>query len=140
MIAESEIGERLLALSDNGYDVLVGGALFDGYADHPRKLVKLNDRLWSTAAGRYQILERYYDHYKKQLGLPDFSPESQDKIALQLIKECKALDDIDEGRFYLALKKCASRWASLPGAGYGQRENNAKKLAAAFVKAGGTIA
>ena len=38
---------------DQGYDVVVGGGLFEGYADHPRRLVDL-PRLGikSTAAGR----------------------------------------------------------------------------------------
>ncbi len=71
----------------NGYNVLVGGTLFDnGYADHPRKLVKLSATLSSTAAGRYQLLARYYDDYRKQLGLADFKPSSQDAIAVQQIK------------------------------------------------------
>ena len=125
---------------DRGYDVLVGGGLFTGYADHPRKLIDL-PRLGikSTAAGRYQILARYYDVYKAQLGLPDFSPASQDKIAIQLICECKALDDIDTGRITDALRKCRSRWASLPGAGYGQHEHKVDTLVAVFKRRGGVI-
>lgn len=123
---------------DRGYDVLVGGALFSGYADHPRKLVDL-PRLGikSTAAGRYQILARFYDAYKKQLGLPDFSPASQDKIAIQLIRECKALDDVNAGRVAEALAKCKSRWASLPGAGYGQHEHKVETLVSIFKQKGG---
>lgn len=118
---------------DRGYDVIVGGELFSGYKDHPRKLVYL-PRLGikSTAAGRYQILSRFYDAYKKPLKLPDFSPASQDKIAIQLIKECKALGDIEAGRIEEALIKCRSRWASLPGAGYGQHEHEAETLATYF--------
>ena len=125
---------------DRGYDVLVGGGLFTGYADHPRKLIDL-PRLGikSTAAGRYQVLARYYDVYKAQLGLPDFSPASQDKIAVQLIRECKALDDIDTGRIGDALRKCRSRWASLPGAGYGQHEHKVDTLTAVFMRRGGII-
>lgn len=126
---------------DHGYDVLVGGALFTGYSDHPRKLVKLpNLGISSTAAGRYQILARYYDVYKKQLGLPDFSPSSQDKIAIQLIRECKAIDDIESGRIVSAISKCRSRWASLPGAGYGQHEHKLDTLIAQYKKSGGVIA
>lgn len=125
---------------DRGYDVLVGGGLFTGYADHPRKLIDL-PRLGikSTAAGRYQILARYYDVYKAQLGLRDFSPANQDKIAVQLIRECKALDDIDTGRIADALHKCRSRWASLPGAGYGQHEHKVDTLIAVFKRRGGII-
>ena len=114
---------------DRGYDVVVGGSLFTDYSDHPRRLVDLPKLgIKSTAAGRYQILARFYDAYKKQLSLPDFSPKSQDKIAIQLIKECKALDDINAGRIKDALVKCRSRWASLPGAGYGQMEHKADTL------------
>lgn len=124
----------------NGYNVLFGKKLFYGYADHPRVVTTFkNGTKKSTAAGRYQILAWIFDHYKKQLGLLDFSPESQDKIALQLIKECKALGDIDAGRFDIAVQKCKSRWASLPGAGYDQPEKNIKDLRLAYLRAGGEI-
>jgi muramidase (phage lysozyme) len=144
-IAHSEIGPDLLAKSDRGYNVVVGSTaahpiLFSPYTDHPRKLMKLSDKLSSTAAGRYQLLERYYDAYKKTLGLPDFSPDSQDKIALQQIRECKALDDIEVGRFAAAVAKCAHIWASLPGAGYAQHENRIADLQTAFRQAGGVLA
>lgn len=137
MIAWSEIGPRLLAKSDNGYNVIVGGGLFEGYMDHPRIKVKVREGLYSTAAGRYQLLARYFDPYREMLGLPDFSPDSQDKIALQQIKECKALSDIDNGKIESAIKKCSRIWASFPGAGYGQPENAITKLLDAYVKAGG---
>ena len=71
---------------NHGYDVIVGGELFTDYSDHPRKLVTLNPKLKSTGAGRYQLLSRWWDAYRKQLGLKDFSPKSQDAVALQQIK------------------------------------------------------
>jgi muramidase (phage lysozyme) len=146
-IAYSELGP-LIGLSDNGYNVIVGSTpknpdLFDDYSDHPRKLVTMTIKgniVKSTAAGRYQVLERYFDHYKKQLDLPDFGHESQDRIAIQLIRECKALEDIEAGRFDQAAFKCRSRWASLPGAGYQQHENDLADLQAKYVEAGGTLA
>jgi len=139
MIAESEGTTRIG--DQDGYNVIVGGTTFDGYADHPRKLVVLNKKgLKSTAAGRYQLLSRYYDAYKKSLKLRDFSPASQDAIAIQQIKECRALEDVDAGRFDIAVKKCARIWASLPGAGYGQHENKLADLQIAYVNAGGTLA
>ena len=125
---------------NHGYDVIVGGELFTSYADHPRKLVNLRPGLASTAAGRYQVLARYFDTYKKQLNLPDFSPESQDAIAIQLIKECGAIRDVEAGYIDIAITKCASRWASLPGADYGQHENDKSRLIAAYQKAGGLVA
>lgn len=137
MIAWSE-GTSTVEDSDNGYNVLVGGNLFNDYADHPRVKINLGHGLWSTAAGRYQLLERFFDAYKAQLGLADFSPASQDAIALQQIKECNALDDIDAGRLIFAIRKCAKIWASLPGAPYGQRTHPLEKLCFIYRDSGGT--
>lgn len=141
MIAFSEIGPKLLAASNNGYNVLVGGTLFDAYDDHPRRPVWLPKLgVYSTAAGRYQLLSRYFDAYRRQLGLKDFSPAAQDAIALQQLKEQGALAFIDAGQFDKAVAKCANIWASLPGAGYGQRENQLSALRVAFTQAGGQLA
>lgn len=142
MIAHSEIGAALLAKSDNGYNICVGSTvsdpiLFASYATHPRRRdVALN----SDAAGRYQLMGRYFRPYAEQLKLPDFGHESQDRIAIQLINECHALGFVEAGYFDEAVAKCRSRWASLPGAGYGQHENNLAVLRDAFTKAGGTLA
>lgn len=142
MLAHSEIGSGLLAVSDNGYNVLVGSTpsnplLFDSYADHPNVY---NAACNSTAAGRYQLLHRWWPPYKSLLGLNDFSPDSQDAVALQQIKERGALPDIDAGHFPEAVAKCKNIWASLPGAGYSQHENSLANLQAAYVTAGGSLA
>jgi muramidase (phage lysozyme) len=143
MIAFSEIGPALLAKSDDGYNVLVGATpakplLFDNnYVTHPRVH---NAAMNSDAAGRYQFMGRYWPQYKIQLSLPDFGRESQDRWAVQLIKECRALDDIATGHFAIAVGKCSSRWASLPGAGYGQHENAMTSLEDAYERAGGAFA
>lgn len=139
MIAFSEIGPDLLAASDDGYNVLVGGKLFQSYLDHPRVRVQVKPGLWSSAAGRYQLLERWFDPYKKLLGLSDFSPEAQDAIAIQQVKEAKAGNLVRDGNITEAIDRCAHIWASLPGAGYGQHENRPNALMAAYLSAGGTI-
>lgn len=127
--------------ANHGYDVLVGGGLFRGYADHPRVLVNLPAlRIQSTAAGRYQLLGRYFDAYRKTLGLPDFSPLSQDKIALQQIRERKALPLIQAGKVREAIGRVSNIWASLPGAGYGQHEHQLDSLIATYKRAGGAVA
>lgn len=141
MLAWSEGTETVLG-SDNGYNVLVGGNLFHSYADHPRILVRLSPKLSSTAAGRYQLLARYFDAYKAQLHLPDFSPASQDAIALQQIRERNALSDIEAGRIQSAIDKCSNIWASLPGRGntYGQALRPITGLLMHYVQAGGYLA
>ena len=123
---------------NHGYDVIVGGELFTDCSDHPRKSVTLNPKLKSTSAGRYQLLSRWWDAYRKQLGLKDFSPKSQDAVALQQIKRRGALPMIDRGDIRQAIDRCSNIWASLPGAGYGQFEHKADSLIAKF-KAGGTV-
>ena len=143
LIAYSEIGPELLALSDDGYDVLVGSTpenpiLFSDYSHHPQIH---NAAMNSDAAGRYQEMGRYWAAYKIQLSLPDFGPESQDRWAVQLIKECHALDDILTGHITIAVGKCSSRWASFPGANYpGQHMNQMAALEDAYERAGGTFA
>lgn len=141
MIARSEIGPKLLAASDDGYNVLVGSTpakplLFTSYATHPNVL---NAQCNSTAAGRYQLLFRWFKPYADLLKLPDFSPVSQDLIALQQIRERKALPLIQAGQFALAVKACSNIWASLPGNDYGQHANELALLQCYYAAAGGKV-
>lgn len=142
MIAWSEIGPALLAVSDNGYNVCVGSTakrpiLFASYAAHPRIRCEASN---SDAAGRYQLMGRYFAPYKSRLHLIDFGHCAQDAIALQQIKECRAIQDIEAGRFDSAVAKCARIWASFPCAGYGQHEHKIEDLRAAYITAGGMLA
>jgi muramidase (phage lysozyme) len=141
-IAQSELTSELIAVTDDGYNVLCGAVasaplVFDSYATHPNVF---NRRFDSTAAGRYQLLYRYWIAYKAQLALPDFGPISQDLIALQQIRECSALPLIDSGNFQGAIEAIAHIWASLPGANYGQHEQSMAYLQAAYTASGGVVA
>jgi len=141
-IAWSEIGPGLLALSDDGYNVLVGATpekplLFYAYADHPDIY---NARHDSTAAGRYQILHRYWPYYRRNLGLPDFSPLSQDRYALEMIRERHALPLIKQGHIHDAIATLAGCWASFPPSRYDQPVHTFDELITAYVRAGGTLA
>ena len=57
---------------------LWGGRANYRLPDHPRRLVTLNPKLKSTGAGRYQLLSRWWDAYRKAAWPEDFSPKSQD--------------------------------------------------------------
>ena len=92
---------------NHGYDVIVGGELFTDYSDHPRKLVTLNPKLKSTGAGRYQLLSRWWDAYRKQLGLKT-SLRKVRTTALQQIKERGALPMIDRGDIRQAIDHVAA--------------------------------
>lgn len=104
-----------------GYRTLFGGALFDGYADHPRIKVTASGYT-STAAGAYQILASSWDDYRAKTGAgPSFDPAAQDAYAVWAIGDKrKALADVEAGRFEEAIAKCNKEWASLPGSPYGQ--------------------
>ena len=122
----------------DGYNVIVSGQLFDDYTDHPRVRVHLpRYGVWSTAAGRYQLLSKYFDYYSKKLDLPGFDPASQDEIACWQIREQGAWGDVLAGRIESAINKCRNIWASFPGAGYGQREVKTKELMARYALRGG---
>lgn len=122
----------------DGYRKLYGGGYFNDLSKHPNIPVT-KWGITSTAAGAYQILNKTWIDLQAKLKLHDFSPLSQDKAAIELIRRRKALDDVMAGRFAQAIEKCKKEWASLPGAGYGQREKNAKNLLAVYKVAGGSI-
>lgn len=149
MIAMSELGAKILASSDDGYNVIVVGQdkvleLFSDYSKHPfeggRKSKVIRPGLTSNAAGRYQQMLKDWPHYRDLLRLPDFGKLSQDKVALQHIRECRALPDINAGRIEAAIIKCSPIWASFPGAGYNQPEHKLDVLVAAYRQAGGVVA
>ncbi|MEQ5770019.1 glycoside hydrolase family 104 protein [Halomonas sp. H33-56] len=139
MLAHAEGTDRYG--DQGGYDVLVGGELFRSYDDHPRRSVYLPAYgIRSTAAGRYQFLVGTWDDLVARFGLPDFSPASQDAGAMQLIRQCRALDLVYDGKIHEAIHACRRIWASLPGAGYGQREVATDELVEVYRQAGGLVA
>ena len=134
MIAVSELTHALLDATDDGYNVLVGSTaahpkLFKSYDRHPAVFVELSNLgIKSSAAGRYQILFRTFDNLATALRISDFRPETQDRCAIELIRQRGALDYVKVGRIELAISICSKEWASLPGAGYGQHENRLGNL------------
>lgn len=126
--------------SMNGYRTMFGGGLFTSFADHPRQKIRRRSGskyITSTAAGAYQFLERTWDECQIALGLPDFSPASQDQAARFLINRRGALTDVLAGRLDRAIKKCNKVWASLPGSPYGQPTISLERARALFAEAGG---
>lgn len=94
----------------------------------------------STAAGKYQIIKRTWIGVRDKLGLKDFSPESQDRAAVELLRQRGALGPLGRGDFAGAVAAARKEWASLPGAGYGQGERTIAWLTDKFQAAGGMLA
>lgn len=137
LIAWSEGTSTSPITKDDGYDIIVTGVdgfhRFDDYSHHPDMLVTVNSRgLKSTAAGRYQQIYFWWLKYRLLLKLPDFSPLSQDKCALQQIREQGAIPYIDSGDIASAITRCSNIWASFPGNTYGQRQHPLPLLVAQF--------
>lgn len=130
LIAWSEGTSASPETVNNGYDVIVSGVdgmhVFTDYSDHPFAsgrapiVVRAEPLLTSTASGRYQLLLRWWTPYKAMLRLPDFSPASQDAVAIQQIRERGALPLIEAGNVEAAIAACSNIWASLPNNDYGQ--------------------
>jgi muramidase (phage lysozyme) len=93
----------------------------------------------STAAGAYQILFKTWQSLKGKDGL--FSPENQDKAAIQIIKNQQiynpraagVMADIQGGNIGKAATKLNGTWTSLPGGS--EREMNLKQAQSIFKQA-----
>lgn len=147
-------------LDAGGYAALYGSTpsrprTFDSFADHPRiaSRISLSDTRYTSAAGAFQFMAvspipgggftrvNTWDRLRSKLGLSDFSPASQDAAALELIRECGALADVDAGRVLEAARKCRTQWASLPGANYaGQGMRSPDYLIGSYRDGGGVLA
>lgn len=109
------IRSRESSQSPDAYRMIVGGGFFNDFSDHPRIkglcwTTKDGKRLCSTAAGAYQITATTYDEAKRLMNIPDFSPQSQDLIALGRIAARGALDDVLAGRLDAAIPKLKLEW------------------------------
>jgi muramidase (phage lysozyme) len=110
--------------TQHGYNTLFGGGKFDDLRDHPRQLFDFTETTGrknkTSAAGRYQFLSNTWDEQAKNLGLSDFSPQSQDLAAVNLLKQRGILPDVLAGNWQAAVQKAGPIWASLPSSPYPQ--------------------
>ena len=120
------------------YNTLFGGGTFDSFYDHPRQVISKSGYK-SSAAGKYQIIQKTWDDVAPKIGAQDFLPATQDAAAIYLIKRRGALNDVIAGNFTAAVQKVRKEWASLPGAGYGQPERSLAQLQTVYQQAGGTV-
>jgi muramidase (phage lysozyme) len=120
----------------DGYRTQYTGTKFVSFSDHPRELKcgrRYGKKLCSDAAGRYQFLSTTWDRFAKKFGVKDFSPQNQDLMAIELIRERGALGDVEAGRLEPAFKKLAYIWPSFRRFG-GSVESSMPKLEAMYQK------
>lgn len=142
LIAWSEGTSSNPDTKNDGYDVIVTGIdgpeVFTDYSDHPfasgrpAKVIRRVPLLTSTASGRYQLLLRWWRSYQSILHLTDFSPESQDAVALRQMKEQGACAHLESGDVAGAVRQCCNIWASFPGNNYQQGGHDIVELLAKY--------
>ena len=71
---------------NHGYDVIVGGSYLQKVTRSPSQTYHAKPKTQINRRRTLPTSFRWWDAYRKQLGLKDFSPKSQDAVALQQIK------------------------------------------------------
>lgn len=121
--------------TEDSYDYIFSFVKFYSFTGHPRRLI-CSGGYCSDAAGRYQIKSTTWDDVRKEVGLDDFTPESQDRAAVQLIKwrgayrlveQIENFDDFDNAVYAVRYE-----WASMPYSPYGQPIKSASLLWSKF--------
>jgi muramidase (phage lysozyme) len=100
----------------------------------------------STAAGMYQItIDTWRDHGGEKMGLTDFTPRTQDLIAVDLLRHLGIIEKIKAGDIAGAMPKAAGRWSALsegpgrPNHYPGQPYMTYEKFLATYQAAGGAV-
>lgn len=111
--------------------LVFNGTFNNNFATHPRikQCAPINGRnVCSTAAGAYQMLDISWNDLAPDLGLKDFSPSSQDRMAIEYIRRNKAIRDVEAGNFEVAACKVGKIWGSFPCNNYNQNAKSLDKL------------
>ncbi len=118
--------KAIAAAEGGGYDFKYGALKgksndrwrFTDMSTHPGKGIDGK----STAAGMYQITRPTWEHHGAKLGLRDFSPRTQDLIAVEILRSLGVIEAIRAGDIARIMPKVARTWAALP-TGPGQRNH-----------------
>jgi muramidase (phage lysozyme) len=104
------------------YDGIFGNNSFSDYSTHPKQNIRWRGGV-SSAAGRYQINQDTWEDFSRRLGMTDFAPETQDLMAVEILRDRRALEALQANDLPRALEIASTRWASLPN---GRGEGRAK--------------
>ena len=122
--------DAIAASEGAGYNTLVGGSHIGDLSRHPNKVGVRTADGPSTAAGRYQITGTTWKSLSHG-GNSDFSPEAQDRAAIELLKRRGAYQDVINGNWEAAVAKLGSEWQGLPS---GASPNQGKRSWSQFRK------
>jgi muramidase (phage lysozyme) len=78
----------------------------------------------TTAAGMYQITIATWRNHGGKMGLTDFTPKTQDLIAVEMLRSLGVIEQIKAGDIAGAMPQAARWWAALPmGPGLANRHS-----------------
>jgi muramidase (phage lysozyme) len=121
LLNDPNIAAFLKAIADaegGGYDFKYGA--FKGKRNDPWRFSDFSTHPGpgaggvTTAAGMYQITVATWREHGGKMGLSDFSPRTQDLIAVALLRSVDAIDRIKAGDIENAVGLAAGKWNSLP--------------------------
>jgi muramidase (phage lysozyme) len=122
VLANPNVSAYLKAIASaegGGYDFKYGA--FKGKKNDPWRFTDFSTHPGTglggvnTAAGMYQITkDTWTDHGEKMMGLTDFTPATQDLIAVDMLRRNGTLDKIMNGDIAGSMSQNAPSWSSLP--------------------------
>lgn len=105
------------------YDTLVGGRKIGDLSHHPNVVGLRTIAGPSTAFGRYQITGTTNKSKLAKYKDLDYSPENQDLRAVELLRQTKALEALQNDDESTAMRRAGREWASIPGSPLPGRKN-----------------
>ena len=108
---------------EKGYNTRFGGHQFEGFEAHPNIAAATPWGTESEAAGAFQFMKPTWDRAAKDLGLTDFTPESQQKAGRYLTQGRGVNPDADLSDFNVfasSISKLSPEWAGLPNSTNGR--------------------
>lgn len=107
----------IAAAEGGGYDFKYGAVKgkrndpwrFTGFSTHPGPGFGGK----TTAAGMYQITVDTWRQHGGRMGLSDFSPKTQDLMAVEILRTIGAIEKIKAGNIAGAMPSAAAKWAAL---------------------------
>lgn len=99
---------------EEAYTMLVYGGTFSDFSTHPKIFKPIpGSHLKTSAAGAYQITYTTWLWLHVLAGVSDFSPRSQDLMAIAYLRKLGALSLIRDGRYAEAVELCRPVWEAI---------------------------
>lgn len=104
------------SLTPDAYRMIVYGGYFSDMSTHPRIFKPIpGSTLKTSAAGAYQITYTTWIWLHVLAGVDDFSPDSQDRMAIAYLRKLGILADVMAGDFEAAAAVCRDASPLIPG-------------------------